>query len=224
MDPWPLVAAENKSLAVTITTAGVNPGIVTSNPVGINCGGSCKYGFANSSTVTLTAIPQSGTEFGGWSGACSSLSTTCTVSLSAAKTTVASFVAIGAAPTATPTPSASATPSPSSSSTSSGTGQAEATPTPTPTASSVESSSDGTGASTKSKSSGGWLAGESQETATVPTPQPSQLTAINADSQAAGATQDTFDNFMNRLAMMMVIGLGLIAFLLVFTKRRRNEG
>lgn len=224
MDPWPLVATENKSLAVSITTAGVSPGIVTSNPVGINCGGSCKYGFANSTTVTLTAIPQSGTEFGGWSGACSSLSTTCTVSLSAAKTTVASFVAIGAAPTASPTPSASATPSPSSSSSNSSSTQSEVTPTPTPTVSNSESNTDGSNVSTKSKSSGGWLVGESQDVNTAPTPQPSKSAAVNAGGKEETTAQDTFDNFINRLALMMAIGLSLIAFLIMLLKRRRNEG
>ena len=115
--PWPMDAAITAPLAVSITTAGVSPGIVTSNPGGINCGGACAYGFANAQTVTLTAIPNSGTDFGGWSGACSSLSPTCTVSVSSATSAIASFVAVGAAPSSSPSPSASsASPSPSASS------------------------------------------------------------------------------------------------------------
>jgi alpha-tubulin suppressor-like RCC1 family protein len=72
-----------------VTLAGAGNGIVTSNPVGIECGATCNAQFSGS--VTLTASPVSGSVFGGWSGACSNLSGPCTISMTAAKTVTATF-------------------------------------------------------------------------------------------------------------------------------------
>lgn len=138
LDPWPMDSAENVPVAVNITASGVSPGAVISSPGGINCGGACTYGFASSTSVTLTAVPVPGSDFGGWGGACSSLSTTCTLSLQSAATATASFVQIGAAPTQSPSPS----PSPSPSVSPSQTNSPNTTPSP-----SANSSNDISGAS-----------------------------------------------------------------------------
>lgn len=70
-------------------------GRVSSSPAGIDCGGSttqCSAQYANGTNVTLTAQALSGYQFVGWSGtACSGTSVTCTVSMTAAKSTTASF-------------------------------------------------------------------------------------------------------------------------------------
>jgi outer membrane protein OmpA-like peptidoglycan-associated protein len=122
LDPWPMNPANSMTLDVVIPAG--DPGVVTSNPSGINCGGSCAYSYATGTAVTLTAVPDQGQSFTGWSGACTGTTTTCTVTLSAARATTATFGAASApsnnnvqAPVSTPTPTPTVTP----------------TPTPTPT-------------------------------------------------------------------------------------------
>lgn len=114
LDPWPMNAADSNTLAVTIPNA--NPGIVTSNPSGINCGASCEYSYATGTTITLTAVPEQGQAFTGWTGACTGTTTTCTVTLSSAKATTATFGAASApqvqAPASTPTPTTTPTVTP----------------------------------------------------------------------------------------------------------------
>jgi hypothetical protein len=93
LDPWPMVASEVHPLQITM--AGTSTGQVVSNPGGIKCGGACAYGFGDGSSVTLTAVPAAGADFDGWSGACTGSSTTCTVSMSAARSATATFVPAG---------------------------------------------------------------------------------------------------------------------------------
>ncbi|BDG03922.1 InlB B-repeat-containing protein [Anaeromyxobacter oryzae] len=56
---------------VAVQRAGDGTGKVTSAPAGIDCGGACSASFDDGATVTLTATPDAGSTFGGWSGACS---------------------------------------------------------------------------------------------------------------------------------------------------------
>jgi phospholipase C len=69
---------------VAVTTAGGGIGVVTSSPNGINCSslgtGTCESTFHNSPIVTLTASPNQGFTFGGWTGCKTTTATTCTVS------------------------------------------------------------------------------------------------------------------------------------------------
>ena len=53
---------------VTVTKAGNGSGTVTSSPGGINCGSNCSEDWSHGTVVTLTASPNSGSEFAGWSG------------------------------------------------------------------------------------------------------------------------------------------------------------
>lgn len=55
---------------LTVTTAGTGKGVVTSDPAGIACGTDCAEGFPLNTSVTLTAVPDAGSVFAGWSGAC----------------------------------------------------------------------------------------------------------------------------------------------------------
>lgn len=117
LDPWPMNPANSVTLDVTIPVG--DPGVVTSNPSGINCGGSCAYSYATGTAVTLTAVPDQGQSFTGWSGACTGTNTTCTVTLSAARATTATFGTASApsnnsvqAPVSTPTPTPTVTPTP----------------------------------------------------------------------------------------------------------------
>src|SRR4029453_16101587 len=53
---------------LTVTKSGTGAGPVTSNPAGINCGGTCSASFSFNSGVTLTAAASAGSTFTGWSG------------------------------------------------------------------------------------------------------------------------------------------------------------
>ena len=70
--------------SLNVTKAGTGTGIVTSSPAGINCGSDCTEVYTGGAVVTLTATSDSGSTFGGWSGACTG-SGTCTLTMDAAK-------------------------------------------------------------------------------------------------------------------------------------------
>ncbi len=119
LEPWPMNAADAKTLEVTIPDTAL--GAVTSDPGGINCGGSCAYSYSAGSEVVLTAVPDTGYEFEAWTGECTGSSTTCTVTLAESASTVATFriatvggnttppqTVPGTTPTVTPTPTPSA--------------------------------------------------------------------------------------------------------------------
>ena len=48
----------------------IGPGRVVSNPAGINCAPDCRETVACGSVVTLTALPNPGSTFAGWTGTC----------------------------------------------------------------------------------------------------------------------------------------------------------
>jgi hypothetical protein len=71
-------------------------GTVTGTPNGefktfINCGSSCSAKFQQGTAVTLTATPAAGVNFTGWSGACSGLAPTCTVTINSDTKVQANF-------------------------------------------------------------------------------------------------------------------------------------
>lgn len=76
--------------ALSVTKDGTGTGSVTSSPGGINCGAACVYDFDENTSVTLTATPDSGSTFAGWSGACSGTGT-CTVIMTSAQEVTATF-------------------------------------------------------------------------------------------------------------------------------------
>ena len=73
-------------LAVTVSGSGK----VTSQPGGIDCGGTCTAQFATDSTVTLGAAPTPGWSFNGWAGACAGTGT-CSVTMGDPRTVTATF-------------------------------------------------------------------------------------------------------------------------------------
>lgn len=75
---------------LTITKQG-GTGVVTSAPEGISCGGICSTTFPSPTSVTLTAVPDLGTIFLSWSGACSGTSPSCNVSVSQTSNVTAIF-------------------------------------------------------------------------------------------------------------------------------------
>lgn len=75
--------------ALSVTKTGT--GTVTSSPAGIDCGATCSANFSANSSVTLTATASAGGAFTGWSGACTGSTSTCTVSMDAARSVTANF-------------------------------------------------------------------------------------------------------------------------------------
>jgi predicted outer membrane repeat protein len=73
---------------LSVTKTGAGSGQVTSSPAGIDCGDTCSVYLQEDSTITLTAIPDEGSTFSGWSGDCSGTED-CVVQMVAAKTVTA---------------------------------------------------------------------------------------------------------------------------------------
>ena len=81
-----------KSPAATLSIfkTGTGSGTVTSSPAGIVCGETCAAEFEAGKVVTLTPTAATGSEFTGWSGACSGTGA-CQVTMSEARSVTASF-------------------------------------------------------------------------------------------------------------------------------------
>lgn len=90
-DPTPATRVLNipTTQSYTLTTGVTGSGTITGS--GINCPGTCSASFSSGTSVTLTESPSAGNTFSGWGGACSGTSTTCTVTMSSAKSVTASF-------------------------------------------------------------------------------------------------------------------------------------
>ena len=89
------------SYALGVANAGTGYGSVSSSPAGISCytpipgynylvAPDCAENFPGGTSVALTATPESGGTFAGWSGACTGTGT-CTVTMDAAKSVTATF-------------------------------------------------------------------------------------------------------------------------------------
>ncbi len=78
-------------VTLTVTKAGNGSGTVTSSPPGINCGATCSASYTSGTVVMLTASAGSGSTFGGWSGCDTVSGTSCTVTMSAARSVTATF-------------------------------------------------------------------------------------------------------------------------------------
>jgi DNA-binding beta-propeller fold protein YncE len=83
-----IVKAPAATLSVFKT--GTGSGTVTSSPAGIACGETCAAEFEAGKLVTLTPTAAVGSEFTGWSGACSGAGA-CQVAMSEARSVTASF-------------------------------------------------------------------------------------------------------------------------------------
>jgi uncharacterized repeat protein (TIGR02543 family) len=75
---------------LTASKDGTGTGTITSGDGGINCGSTCSGTYTENTSVTLTAVPDSGSTFGGWSGACTGTGT-CTFTITSNSTVKATF-------------------------------------------------------------------------------------------------------------------------------------
>jgi Divergent InlB B-repeat domain/Bacterial Ig-like domain (group 2) len=65
---------------LTVALPGAGSGTVSSSPGGINCPTACSASFTSGTPVTLTATPNTGSTFAGWSSNCQPAGQVCTVS------------------------------------------------------------------------------------------------------------------------------------------------
>ncbi len=79
---------------LTVQEAGTGSGSVTSSPAGIDCGSACAASFAGGTQVTLTATPDAGSAFSGWSGGGCSGTGTCHVTVASDTTVTATFATV----------------------------------------------------------------------------------------------------------------------------------
>ena len=79
------------TFTLQVTKNGTGSGTVTSSPSGISCGTTCSGSFSKNTTVTLTAVPASGSVFAGWSGGGCTGTGSCTVNITRNTTVTATF-------------------------------------------------------------------------------------------------------------------------------------
>lgn len=77
---------------LTVSKIGGGVGAVASFPAGISCGTDCAEPYVFGTNVTLTAAATPPSVFAGWSGACSGMSTSCTLTMDADRAVTAKFV------------------------------------------------------------------------------------------------------------------------------------
>lgn len=80
------------NVILTVTLDGAGGGKAFSTPSGINClTGSCSSQYTTESTVSLTAVPNASSTFGGWIGCSSSAGADCGVIMNTAKSITVTF-------------------------------------------------------------------------------------------------------------------------------------
>ena len=87
--------SSTSSFSLTTSKTGSGTGTVSSNSAGISCGSTCSANYEQGVSVILTATPDVGSEFTGWSGSCTGTGT-CEVAMSSNQSVVATFDAIPA--------------------------------------------------------------------------------------------------------------------------------
>ena len=94
-----------QTFTLTVTESGAGTGTVASTnpPDNILCPSTCSASFNAGTVVTLSATPNSGSLFAGWSGACTATSGTCMVTMSQAQSVTAMFIQSGGGITFTST-------------------------------------------------------------------------------------------------------------------------
>src|SRR5438132_1004337 len=80
-----------QGFTLTVSKGGTGSGTVTSSDGGINCGPTCVFTYDSGRVVTLTPSASEGSAFGGWSGCDGVSDTTCTVTMSGARSVTATF-------------------------------------------------------------------------------------------------------------------------------------
>jgi hypothetical protein len=88
----------------SLTVGASGNGHVASAPAGIACAGACSANFLDGANVSLTATPDSGATFSGWTGDCVGQPATCVVTMGAARAATANFTSATPPPPPPPPP------------------------------------------------------------------------------------------------------------------------
>ncbi len=78
-----------------LNVAKNGPGLVLSGDLAILCGPLCAASYNAGAAVALTAVPEVGYAFTGWSGGCTGAAASCNATINAATTVTANFAAAG---------------------------------------------------------------------------------------------------------------------------------
>jgi hypothetical protein len=81
----------SSNYTLTALESGTGTGYVTSSPSGISCGSTCSSDYTSGAVVTLTATPDPGNSFTGWSGGGCSGTGACILNMSDDKSVTATF-------------------------------------------------------------------------------------------------------------------------------------
>jgi uncharacterized repeat protein (TIGR01451 family) len=81
----------SQSFTLTVTESGSGTVTSTQPANAILCPSTCSASFSAGTSVTLSATPNGGSTFSGWSGACTATSGTCTVTMNQAQNVTATF-------------------------------------------------------------------------------------------------------------------------------------
>lgn len=80
------------TLPVRVAVSGSGSGRVVSDPSAVDCGTTCEADFGEGESVTLTAVADAGSSFQEWTGDCVGQGESCTLSVTQARSAVASFI------------------------------------------------------------------------------------------------------------------------------------
>lgn len=83
------ISVDNSAM-LTVTKGGAGSGVISDDLEEIECGTFCVARYSLGTQVTLTATPDAGSVFSGWSGACTGTGA-CTVTMDAAESVTAEF-------------------------------------------------------------------------------------------------------------------------------------
>ncbi|GBC85735.1 hypothetical protein HRbin11_02185 [bacterium HR11] len=91
--PWIFTTQPPPSHTLTVIKNEAIGGTVTSSPAGIDCGTTCSASFVDGTTVTLTATPAGGWQFGSWTGCDTTNGNQCAVTMTSSgdRTITANF-------------------------------------------------------------------------------------------------------------------------------------
>ncbi|MDX2003896.1 MAG: hypothetical protein SFU83_01345 [Meiothermus sp.] len=87
--------ASAQAFNLSLSKGGAGSGSVSSDPQGLSCGATCSQSFTGGTVVTLTATPDPGSSFTGWSGCAGVVGNpTCSVTMDQARTVTANFAVL----------------------------------------------------------------------------------------------------------------------------------